>query len=124
MAIAIYNPTTNKVFSFVKSAKGALPDGYEFLDEADLPAGWTREAPPPREHYEIDLLEFWQRWTRAERVALHDRARANSNMAERLMMLNAREKVRTDSQPMSDFLDAAIAAGIIDAARKSAILEL
>lgn len=45
MTIAIYNPTTNKVFTFVTKAKGTLPEGYVFIPEEELPPGWTKEEP-------------------------------------------------------------------------------
>lgn len=49
MNFAVYNPTTNRILTWVTEAKGAIPDGYEFRAEADVPPSAQVEVqqPPP-----------------------------------------------------------------------------
>lgn len=58
MNYAVYNKTTNKVITIVTAAQGAIPEGYEFIEEDKLPAGWTLHVEPAPVPTEVALWAF------------------------------------------------------------------
>lgn len=123
MAIAIYNRTTNRVLTIVTAAKGALPEGYEFVDERDLPAGWTREEPPKVLSPEITAYQFLKRLTKAERKAFYARKRTNDDLEDLYtLMLAAGVLVRADPD-FQEGVAALVATGILSESRKNEVME-
>lgn len=122
MAIAIYNPTTNKVLTFVKAAKGAIPEGYEFRDEAELPDGWTREEPPKVLSDEITTFQFLNRFTDMERYAFYGAAAANPGLMDLLMLMQAAQILRRDDARFQAGMAALEFYGLLTAERKTEIM--
>lgn len=57
MNYAVYNPITKEVITVVSKPTGALPEGFQFIQESDVPAGFTRknqQASVP------DEVQTWQ----------------------------------------------------------------
>lgn len=41
MKTAVYNPTTNRILTWVTEPKGALPEGFEFRSQSEVPSDAT-----------------------------------------------------------------------------------
>lgn len=57
--IAIYNPATNSIRTWVTEAKGALPDGYTFRAAQDVPPNATMEVAPAASGPVPDEIARW-----------------------------------------------------------------
>lgn len=43
MNYAVFNPITKEVLTVVSKPSGALPEGFQFIPESDVPSGFTRK---------------------------------------------------------------------------------
>ncbi len=58
MNYAVYNKTTNEVLTIVTAPQGAIPEGYEFIEEDKLPPGWTMYVEPPVSPESVSMWAF------------------------------------------------------------------
>lgn len=63
MNYAVYNPTTNEVLTVVSKPSGKIPDGFQFVQESDLPAGCSRK------NQQADVPDEVQTWQLREALA-------------------------------------------------------
>lgn len=72
----------------------------------------------------ITKLQFLQRFTQEERIAIREAAKTNPYVEDFLELLNAASEVNVEYQPTIDAIDALIGLGLIAAASKPDILAL
>jgi hypothetical protein len=77
-------------------------------------------APPARRV--IPPLEFLQRFTAAERTAIRAAAASNAELADWIDQARFAREIELDAATTIAGLDALVAAGLISAARKAAVL--
>lgn len=104
--------------TYVAGVVTPIPDGYYF----DLSDAQVKPIPPPPTQRVLTKLQFRNRFTPAEKVAIYTAAAANVSVQIYLDDINAAEYINLDDASTAAGVAALEAAGLISVGRTAEIL--